>query len=97
MNGHKSDFRKFCSGTCNKLDNIELYRHLKLHNVNDFKIQIVDQLDLTSEISLEQQNLALDKKEREWIWKLDSLFPLGLNIDNGFYSQNKKNRRTRLQ
>ena len=45
--------------------------------------------------SSETLHELLDSREKEWIWKLESLVPKGLNSDDCFYSQNKKTRKTR--
>ncbi|KAJ8032026.1 hypothetical protein HOLleu_25430 [Holothuria leucospilota] len=88
INGHKSDFRLYRAGTSNKLDSKILYDHLIFHNCESFKVQIVDRI-----FKVDRDKGALEKlptaKEREWIWKLDTVTPKGLNMDDGFYCQNK--------
>jgi predicted GIY-YIG superfamily endonuclease len=91
MNGHKSDFRLYGNGRTDKTEAKVLYAHLAAHNRNSFNVQIVDYID-SRERTKEQLHRELDKREREWIWKLDTRSPKGLNTDDGFYSQNKKTR-----
>ena len=87
MNGHKSDFRKYGTGSANKPDSAALYKHLQEHGQSDFKFQIIDRLLPNSTVPVLHDKL--NKLEREWIWKLDTVVPCGLNIDNGFHSQNR--------
>ena len=94
MNGHKSDFRLYRAGTSNKFDSKILYDHLIFHNCDSFKVQIVDRV-LIGNRNKETCDLLLNVKEREWIWKLDTVTPKGLNMDDGFYCQNKHFRKVR--
>ena len=92
MNGHRSDFKLYTSGKSNKMDNKLFYDHLKGHNKDYFRVQIVDKV-ATRHHSAKDLHGLLDKKEKEWIWKLDTVAPKGLNLDDGFYSQNRKMRK----
>ena len=94
MNGHKSDLRKYINGTSDKTDYSTLYAHLQDHSHGSlsFNFQILEQLK-TDKTDIRDYDKLLDKKEREWIWKLDTLRPNGLNMDDGFHSQNKKSRK----
>jgi peptide-methionine (R)-S-oxide reductase len=91
MNGHKSDLRKFIDGTSNKSESVILYQHLKEHS-QAFRFQIVETLPYVGKRRTELDN-RLDSAEREWIWKLDSITPKGLNVDDGFHVQNRKSRK----
>jgi len=91
MNGHKSDLRKFIDGTSNKSESVILYQHLKEH-LQAFRFQIVETLPYVGKRRTELDN-RLDSAEREWIWKLDSITPKGLNVDDGFHVQNRKSRK----
>ena len=98
MNGHKSDYRKFLNGDFSKSDTSSLCSHLKSHDVNIFKFQILEILEnegfrYTKDIR--QLETSLDAKERHWIWKLETLTPKGLNVADTFYSQNRSSRRKR--
>ena len=70
MNGHKSDYRKFLNGDFSKSDTSSLYSHLKSHDVNILKFQILEILEnecfrYTKDIR--QLETSLDAKERHWI------------------------------
>ena len=98
MNGHKSDYRKFLNGDFSKSDTSSLYSHLKSHDVNILKFQILEILEnegfrYTKDIR--QLETSLDAKERHWIWKLETLTPKGLNVADTFYSQNRSSRKKR--
>jgi hypothetical protein len=100
MNGHRSDFRKFGTVTANKPDSAALYKHLKDHNQTDFRVQILDRIDKNKEGKVGQVSKLsqkLDEREKHWIWKLDTIIPRGLNIDDGFHCQNKGPRKTRTK
>jgi len=92
MNGHRSDFKLYVNGKSNKMDNKLLYDHLVAHNVDYFEVQIVDKVFVKNQSSKDLHE-ALIIKEREWIWKLETVTPKGLNLDDGFYSQNKRSRK----
>ena len=94
INGHKSDFRLYRAGTSNKLDSKILYDHLILHNCESFKVQIVDCIFKANGNKGTLEKLLM-KKEREWIWRLVTVSPNGLNMDDGFYCQNKHFRKVR--
>ena len=98
MNGHKSDYRKFLNGDFSKSDTSSLYSHLKSHDVNILKFQILEILEnegfrYTKDIR--QLETSLDAKERHWIWKLETLTPKGLNVADTFYSKNRSSRKKR--
>ena len=92
MNGHRSDFGLYRTGKSTKMDNKVLYDHLLDHGTDKFNVQILDSVTLESSASA-QAHVLLNKKEREWIWKLNTVTPNGLNSDDGFFSQNKKARK----
>ena len=74
INGHKSDFRHFKTGCFDKFDSKVLYDHLILHNSDSFNVQIVDRI-FKVDRSREVLDNLLIKKERQWIWKLDTVTP----------------------
>ena len=45
MNRHKSDYRKFLNGDFSKSDTSSLYSHLKSHDFNILKFQILEILE----------------------------------------------------
>ena len=45
MNGHRSDYRRYLNGDFSKLDTSSFYSHLRSHNVNIFKFQILENLE----------------------------------------------------
>ena len=97
MNGHKSDLRKYKNDNLGQMDNSQLYQHLALHSQDgQFKFQIVDKL-ITTNKDIRYLDGRLDRKEKEWIWKLDTITPNGLNMDDGFHSQTKKMRKQRVK
>ena len=91
MNNHKSDFRHFSNGRSDKTETKTLYTHLSSHGECSFRVQVVDSI-VTTGRSKEQLHKELDKREKEWIWKLGTTVPNGLNTDDGFYTQNKRSR-----
>ena len=93
MNGHRSDFRFYASGKSSKMDNKLLYDHLMEHNLDYFHVQIVDKVFVGGK-GTQQLHTDLDRKEKEWIWKLWTIAPSGLNLDDGFHCQNKKPRKS---
>ena len=99
MNGHKSDLRKYIDGNYTKTDNVELYEHLKQHGQDSFKVQILEQINMTGadKKDIRQFETMLDKKEREWIWRLETMTPKGLNMTDGYYSHTKKARKQRVR
>ena len=97
MNNHKSDLRKYKNDNLDRMENPQLYQHLALHSQDDqFKFQIVDKL-ITTNKDIRYLDGRLDRKEKEWIWKLKTITPHGLNIDDGFHSQTKKMRKQRVK
>ena len=97
MNGHRSDFSKFGTGSSNKPESAALYKHLKEHGQSDFSVQIIDKLAYSRSSQVPKLSKALDELEKQWIWKLETYVPRGLNIDDGFYCQNKGPRKARVQ
>jgi hypothetical protein len=94
MNGHKSDLRKHINGSSNKQsDSVLLYQHLKSHSGN-FSFQILEVLENRDKMTNVLRDKKLDDIEREWIWRLDSVSPKGLNIDDGYHVQNRGKRKT---
>ena len=45
MNGHKSDYRRFCNEDFSKSDTSSLYCHLRSHDAKIFKFQILEILE----------------------------------------------------
>ena len=93
MNAHKSDLLKCVKGGLDFKHCTELYKHLKVHSPTKFYFQILDVVHASR--NCDRDNL-LDKKEREWIWNLDCIYPKGLNVNDGFNCQAKKRRARRL-
>ena len=91
MNNHKNDFRKYKDGQADKTEVKTLYAHLATHGQSKFKVQIVDYIYSHGQTK-DQLHKELNKRERDWIWKLDTVYPKGLNTDDGFYTQNKRSR-----
>ena len=89
MNGHKSDFRLYTAGKINKMDNKLLCDHLISHDIDYFHVCIVEMIHVGNNTESQLEEL-LSRKERKWIWDLDSLAPYGLSQDDGFYCQNKR-------
>ena len=88
MNAHKSELAKCVNDNLNPNLCTELYKHLRDHSPCFFYVQI---LDLISS-SCSDRDDVLNRKEKEWIWKLDCVYPKGLNINDGFNCQNSKRR-----
>ena len=97
MNGHKSDLRKYLNGTSNKTESFTLYEHFKEHSQDTFKFQILQKIDTkgSNRQDIRKWEGILDEREREWMWKLDTIVPKGLNTDDGFHQQTRKSRKTR--
>ena len=98
MNGHKSDYQRILNGDFSKSDTSALYSHLELHDVKIFKFQILEILEnegFRYTKDSHQLQTCLDAKERNWIWKLETLTPQGLNVEDTFYSQNHSSRNKR--
>ena len=84
LNQHKSSLRSFSRpGTKQRNDCWRLYEHLSIHSPNEFKFTILEVLD---------SEYGLRDKETSWIWRLDTVFPKGLNINDGFNAQVRKSR-----
>ena len=73
MNNHRSDYRLYLEGRPNKADNKVLYEHLKSHGANGFEVQIVEKLSQSTDET--RQHELLNQREREWIWKLETVAP----------------------
>ena len=93
MNSHKSDLAKCVDDRLDSNLCTELYKHLKDHSPNAFNVQI---LDVIHSSNFTDRDAFLDKKEKEWIWRLDCVFPKGLNINDGFNCQNSKRRSRKM-
>lgn len=101
MNNHKSDLEAVRTGDeSDRGDCRLLYTHLITCGSTIF-FQIVQTFD---ESALRTESLRrgisdlwviLREAEREWMYRLDSLTPNGLNVDDGTYSQNRKTRQPR--
>ena len=91
MNNHKSAYRMFRQHGA-QTECYVLYQHLwDCSNLDGntqvpFSFQILDKGNCES---------VLAHKEKQWIWKLNTVTPNGLNIDDGFAAQNKKPRSRR--
>ena len=85
MNNHKSALRRYSENSV-KTECYLLYEHLKSCSSSQFNFQILEKLS--------RENM-LDDCERKWIWKLKTVNPHGLNVDDGFSVQNKKARTRR--
>ena len=73
----------------NKMDSKLLCDHLICHIIDYFHVCVVDMIHMgnNTESQLEE---AFCRKERKWIWDLDSITPYGLLQDDGYYCQNKR-------
>ena len=89
MNGHKSYFRLYAAGKINKMDNKLLYDHLISHDIDYFHVCIVDMIHVSNNTEFLLEEL-LGRKECKWINDLGSITPYDLNLDDGFYCQNKR-------
>ena len=67
-----------------------LYGHLICHDIDYFKVCIVDMIHVGNNTESQIEEL-LSRKERKWIWDLGSIAPYGLDQDDGFYCQNNNN------
>ena len=79
FNNHKSRIRNFVKTADD--DSFRLYEHFNAHSST---------LDSCLSVQfLEQSNNeeSLRTAETQWIWKLKSVFPRGLNVNDGFCSQ----------
>ena len=54
-----------------------------------FHVSIVDMIPVGNNTESQLDEL-LCRKERKWICDLGSIFPYGLNQDDGYYCQNKR-------
>ena len=77
---------------------IYIYVLIYIHDVKIFMFEILEILEnegfkYTKDIW--QLETSLDAKEHHWIWKLETLTPLGLNVADTFYSQNCSSRKKR--
>ena len=84
MNNHKSAIRN--SRVDSNADCVKLYRHYTdpEHSLADLRVTILQECTKAGDLS---------KAEREWIWKLGTLFPKGLNVNDGYSCQLQKPRK----
>ena len=98
INAHKSNLKKFRDGKALPSHCTELYKHLSIHSPGDFFVQILDKINtdnfLPRETATKLLEKELDLREKKWIWRLETLVPKGLNMNDGF-NCHTKNRRTR--
>ena len=92
INGHRSDMKKYANGCRSKTEYNLLYSHLNQHNSDNFSVQILENLK-SAGLKSDNMHQLLNEKEKQWLWKLDTIRPHGLNIDDGFHPQNKKSRK----
>lgn len=101
MNGHKSDLRKCLRGNLEESDSSHLYEHLKMHDITHFHVQIVEKIN-SDQLKIKYNDIRklddiLNQKEKDWIWKLETCTPKGLNTNDGFHIQTKKARKHRTK
>ena len=72
----------FANRTLTTAAKINVWHHILALKVNYKKIYI--------HIAMGERELR--KKEGEWMYRLGTLRPQGLNEDDGFYAQNRKTR-----
>ena len=83
LNQHKSSLRLHSNSGRQRNDCWRLYDHLVLHSPNKFSFTILEVLSSETD---------LRNVETRWIWRLDTVYPKGLNIDDGFHVQARKSR-----
>ena len=83
LNQHKSSLRLYSKSGRQRNDCWRLYEHLSFHSPNKFLFTILEVLSSETD---------LRNVETRWIWKLDTVYPKGLNIDDGFRVQARKSR-----
>ena len=99
MNNHKKDLRNYVHGVS---DTNRLYEHLQSHSVSDteFRISIVECI-LSADVTVRSDRSKLDDKltnaERYWIAEMQTLWPLGLGMDDGYHEQTRKPRRRKAK
>lgn len=102
MNNHKSSFSAVRTGGGAKTNCHRLYEHLVSCN-SEFKFQVVESFDVGPPgvggrgCGAPDRLSLLRERETDWMYRLDTLAPLGLNIDDGTYSQNRSARRTSVK
>ena len=95
MNNHKSALEGYRSGKLSHTNCHLLYNHLSACK-SSLRFQIVQVFqEWTLEREAKKRGLSdlfalLRLYERDWIYRLDTLAPRGLNVDDGTYSQNRK-------
>ena len=76
---HRSRIRNFIHSAVD--DSLRLYEHFSNHSSSFIECLTVSFVERSvDEISLRQS-------ETEWIWRLNTVFPNGLNVNDGFHSQ----------
>ena len=75
MDEHKSDFRLYAAGKTNKMDNKLLFDRLISHCIDFFHVCIVNMINVDNNTESQLEEL-LGRKERNWIWDLDSIIPM---------------------
>ena len=88
-NGHKINFRLNATGNINKMDNKLLFDHLICHNIDYLHVCNVDMIHVGKNTESQLEELLI-RKERKWIWDLRSITNYGLNLDDGYFCQNKR-------
>ena len=99
MNGHRSALRNHSTSVESSFteDTKRLYQHLTEHGQTGFKIVILEKVDIKDCAQKEKlpklMRKKLDDAERRWIWKLDTVWPNGFNVNDGFNCQTRKTRK----
>ena len=87
FNNHKSRVNAHVNFSLNQKEKDDLiYRHFNSdghRGLEEMEIQLIDHVKGEKE---------LRERENQWIYKLATLAPHGLNDNDGFYNQNKKSR-----
>ena len=79
FNNHRSRIRNFTHSTVD--DCFRLYEYFSNHSSS-----LVECLTV-SFVECSVDEISLRQAETEWIWKLNTVFPNGLNVNDGFHSQ----------
>ena len=102
ITGHCAKLKKFIqdgeSDSDFDQDTTRLYQHLAEHNPEprSFKVLILEKIEINGSVADKRHQLMeerLRRRETEWIWKLNTIWPSGLNVNDGFYCQTKKRRK----
>ncbi|KAJ8035458.1 hypothetical protein HOLleu_22696 [Holothuria leucospilota] len=83
LNQRKSSLRLYLNSGRQRNDCWRLYEHLGFHSPQKFSFTILEVLSCETD---------LRNVETRWIWKLDTVYPKGLNIGDGFRVQARKSR-----